>query len=219
MIRVLIVDDQQMIRIGLTAVLGEFDDITVAGDAADGLAALAALQDGKPDVILMDIRMPGIDGVEAIRRIRDDPQHDPVKIIVLTTFDQEANVYAALHAGANGVLSKSSGPHELAAAIRDVASGGGALSAAAAATLIGDVTQRSRPQTDEHKRAQFEGLTPREREVVLAVAEGRSNTEIAERLFLSPATVKTHVNRAMLKLDARNRAQLVAFTHQAGLLD
>lgn len=217
MIRVLIVDDQEMIRVGLRAVLGSFDDMEIVEDVADGLAAIARLPDLAVDVVLMDIRMPGIDGVEATRRIRATHDPDQLRIVVLTTFDQDENVLAALRAGANGFLNKGVGPAELAAGIREVVAGGGALSAAAAAALIGHIAQEKTTPIDRAMEDRFGALTPREREIVIAITTGGSNEEIAEQLFLSPFTVKTHANRAMAKVGARDRAQLVSFAYRAGL--
>lgn len=218
MTRVMIVDDQEMIRIGLRTILDAQDGIEVVAEAADGLRAVELMAADPVDVVLMDIRMPGIGGVEATRRIRQDWDAERVKIIVLTTFDQDANVLAALRAGANGFLSKGVGPAELAAGIREVAGGGGALSAAAAAALIGHVAQEPGVVIDEALAQTFDALTAREREIVVAVASGRSNEQIAAQMFLSPFTVKTHANRAMTKVGARDRAQLVAYAYQAGLV-
>ncbi|ALE05748.1 LuxR family transcriptional regulator [Arthrobacter sp. ERGS1:01] len=217
MIRVLIVDDQEMIRVGLRAILAAQPNITVAGEAGDGLEAVRLLGELDVDVVLMDIRMPGVDGVEATRRIRQLFPAERVRIIVLTTFEHDETVFAALRAGANGFLSKGVGPAELAAGIEDVAAGGGALSATAAAALIGRVTDERQPEVDAVLADRFSALTPKEREVVLAIASGLSNQQIAEAMFLSPYTVKTHANRAMTKVMARDRAQLVAFAYRAGL--
>ena len=217
MIRLLIVDDQEMIRVGIRSVLSSFDDIDVVGEAMDGLDAVRQLQEAVADVVLMDIRMPGIDGVEATRRIRERHSAEELRIVVLTTFEQDENVIAALKAGANGFLNKGVGPRELVACIREVAAGGGALSSAAAAVLIGRLSQEKSPVIDRELVTRFEALTPREREVVLFVARGLTNEAIAAHLFLSPFTVKTHVNRAMAKVEARDRAQLVSFAVQAGL--
>ncbi|MDU0328436.1 response regulator transcription factor [Microbacterium sp. KSW2-21] len=217
MIRVMIVDDQAMIREGLRAVLAPASGIDVVSVAADGLEALALLEDLEVDVVLMDIRMPGIDGVETTRRIRQRVAADRLRIVVLTTFDTDENVLSALRAGANGFLSKGVGPDELAEGIREVAAGGGALSAAASAVLIGQVAQTPAPSVDPAILDRFAALTPRERDVVIAIATGADNTQIAAQMFVSPFTVKTHANRAMAKLGARDRAQLVALTYRAGL--
>ncbi|MBT1623118.1 response regulator transcription factor [Curtobacterium flaccumfaciens pv. oortii] len=217
--RVILVDDQDMIRLGLRAILDRQDGIEVVGEAADGLAAVQTALSVPADVVMMDIRMPGIDGVEATRRIRAERTAEQVRIVMLTTFDQDELVFAALRAGANGFLSKAAGPAELVAAIEEVAAGRGALSAAAAAALIGQVARTPASSVDPEMTRRFEALTARERDVVVMVSRGRSIDAISAELFLSPLTVKTHVNRAMAKVDARDRAQLVAFAFQAGLVD
>lgn len=219
MIGVLIVDDQEMIRAGLRTILETQSTVQVIGDVADGFQALKALEESREniDVILMDIRMPGIDGVETTRRIRQVYSSQRVKIIILTTFEQDANVIAALRAGANGFLGKGVGPTELAASIAEVVEGGGALSAAAAAAVIDQVGTEPALPVDEELARRFADLTPRERDVVVAITSGRSNEEIATEMFVSPFTVKTHANRAMAKVGARDRAQLVAFAYKAGI--
>nr|WP_314841438.1 response regulator transcription factor [uncultured Microbacterium sp.] len=217
MIDVLIVDDQEMIRVGLRAILDARDGIDVVDAVGDGLAAIDLLAARSVDVVLMDIRMPGIDGVKATRRIREMHTPEEVKIVVLTTFDHDANVLAALRAGANGFLSKGVGPTELAAGIEEVAAGGGALSAAAAAVLIGHVAEERVIEIDHALAKRFTLLTPRELDVVCAAARGLDNERIGREMFVSPFTVKTHANRAMTKLGARDRAQLVAFAYQAGI--
>ncbi|MCC4908388.1 response regulator transcription factor [Microbacterium sp. cx-59] len=217
MIRVLIVDDQEMIRAGLRTIISSSPEIEVVADAADAFVALDLLAKTPIDVVLMDIRMPGIDGVEATARIRRTHGPDAVRIIILTTFEHDENVYAALSAGANGFLGKGVGPVELIAAITDVMSGGGALSASAAAAAISRVAEAPVQRVDEALAQKFETLTPRERAVVVAATRGSSNDEIAAEMFVSPFTVKTHANRAMTKVGARDRAQLVAFAYRAGL--
>lgn len=219
MIRVMIIDDQAMIREGLRAILAPQPDLEIVAAAMDGLEALSLLESTTPDVLLMDIRMPGIDGVEATRRVRERFPAEALRIIVLTTFDTDENVLAALRAGANGFLSKGVGPDALAEGIREVAAGGGALSAAASAVLIGQVSQSPAPTVDPALLDRFSALTPRERDVVIAIATGADNTQIAASMFVSPFTVKTHANRAMAKLGARDRAQLVALAYRAGLAD
>jgi len=214
-LRVLIVDDQEMIRVGLSAVLDTFDDIDVVGSASDGFGALAAVEEHAPDVVLMDIRMPGIDGVEATKRIRAAHPHD-VRIVILTTFEQDDLVFSALQNGAHGFLGKAASPDHLAAAIREVHHGGGALSAKAAAAVISRVSRERPKRVDESLARRFSMLTPREHEIVALAVTGASNEQIANQLFLSPHTVKTHVNRAMAKVGARDRAQLVAYWHSAG---
>ncbi len=218
MTSVMIVDDQELIRVGLRAILDAQEGIEVVAEAGDGLRAVELLAAGPVDVVLMDIRMPGIDGVEATRRVRARWPAEQVRIIVLTTFDQDETVLAALRAGANGFLSKGVGPAELAAGIREVADGGGALSAAAASALIGYLAQEPVVVVDQALTTAFASLTPRELEIVVAVASGRSNDQIAAEMFLSPFTVKTHANRAMTKVGARDRAQLVAYAYRAGLV-
>jgi DNA-binding NarL/FixJ family response regulator len=216
-VRVLIVDDQEMIRVGLRTILDRQDGLEVAGEAGDGLEALKMLDRDPVDVVLMDIRMPGIDGVEATRRIRLALPAERVRILVLTTFEHDQTVLAALRAGANGYLSKAAGPAELVQAIQEVADGGGALSAKAAAALIEHVADQPAVIVDDELAARFQALTPRERDIVIAVAQGIDNEAIATALFISAFTVKTHANRAMNKVGARDRAQLVAFAYRAGL--
>jgi len=217
MIKVMLVDDQEMIRVGLRTILELSGCITVCADAPDGYAALKLLAETPVDVVLMDLRMPGIDGVETTRRIRARFSPQQVRIIVLTTFDQDENVIAALRAGANGFLSKGVGPAELVAGIREVADGGGALSAKAAAVLIDHVSAESVAPVDQGVAARFEYLTDREREIVAAAADGLDNEAIAKRLFISQLTVKTHINRAMTKLDVHDRAALLALAYKAGI--
>lgn len=217
MIRVMVVDDQEMIRAGLRAIIGAHSDLEVVAEAGDGLAVLRQLDDAQPDIVLMDIRMPGIDGVEATRRIRLTRPAEQVRILVLTTFDQDANVLQALRAGADGFLSKGAGPTELTDAIVAVAAGGRALSPSAVSAVVEHVVQQRAVDVDPVLAARFAELTPREREVVAAIASGLDNAEIAERFFLSPFTVKTHANRAMTKVGARDRGQLVALAIRAGI--
>lgn len=217
MINVMLVDDQEMIRAGLRSILGTQDELDVVCEASDGMDVARLVEENDVDVVLMDLRMPGIDGVEATRRIRAEHPAEKVRIIVLTTFDEERNVLAALRAGANGFLSKGVGPAELAESIREVAAGGGALSAAAAAVLIENVAEERTPVVDDSMVDRFSALTPRERDVVTAIASGLDNAQIASQMFVSPFTVKTHANRAMAKVGARDRAQLVTFAYRAGL--
>jgi DNA-binding NarL/FixJ family response regulator len=215
--RVLIVDDQDDMRAGIAAMLLLDPALVVAGDLSDGLQVVPFLRDHPVDVVLMDIRMPGIDGVEATRRIRGEHPPEKVRVIVLTTFDQDEIVLAALRAGANGFLSKTVSPAELVAGITEVVGGGGALSAAATAALIGHMTDRPPPVVDKELLRRFGALTPRERDVVVLIASGLGNDEIGAQMFVSPFTVKTHAVRAMTKVGARDRAQLVSFTFRAGL--
>ena len=216
MISVLLVDDQDLIRLGLRALLEETDGFTVAGEAADGLAAVDQAAATRPDVILMDIRMPGIDGLEATRRIVADPSLVDTRVLVLTTFEHDQYVFEALRAGATGFLLKNTPPASLLEAIRIAADGGALLAPSVTRTLIREFTHNTpRPLTPH---PQLDQLTDREREVVELVGKGMNNHEIAELLVLSPATARTHVSRAMVKLGARDRAQLVVFAYQSGLV-
>lgn len=217
MISVMLVDDQEMIRVGLNAVLSSFEDITVAAVCSDGLAALDVLDEVAPDVVLLDIRMPGIDGIETVRRIRARREDGNPRILMLTTFEQEENVMQALRAGANGFLNKSVGPSELAGAIRELAAGSGALSGAAAAAVIARVTQEPAHVVDPVMVDRFQALTAREFEIVRKLLLGDTYDDVAKRMFLSRHTVKTHANRAMSKVGASDRAQLVAFATRAGI--
>ena len=222
MIRVLIADDQPLIRAGLRGVLDLEDDLTVVGEVGDGQAALRTARGERADVVLMDIRMPGLDGIEATRRIRADEDLAGVRIIILTTFETDDNVAAALHAGASGFLGKGAGPDEIVDAIRIVAQGEALLSARATRSLIERFLAQPQPadsgQQASHWAKLIADLTEREREVLVLVARGLTNDEIGEALSISSFTVKTHVNRAMVKLDAHDRAQLVVFAYQARLL-
>ncbi|WP_353829170.1 response regulator [Agromyces sp. SYSU T0242] len=217
MIRILIVDDQEMIRVGLRTILESQSDMEVVADVSDGLRALEVLSTEQVDVVLLDLRMPGMDGVQTTSRIRESEVGESVRIVILTTFDQDENVLAALRAGANGFLSKGVTPAELLGAVRDVVAGGGALSPAAARALIEHVNDLRSPGVVVELAARFDALTARERDVVAAIARGRSNDEIAAEMFVSPYTVKTHASRAMLKVGARDRAQLVSFALLSGL--
>ncbi|RKR73306.1 response regulator transcription factor [Frondihabitans australicus] len=225
MIRVLLVDDQEMIRLGLRTILEAHESFEVVGDVADGFEALAFVQkagrdgaqDRGVDLVLMDVRMPGIDGVETTRRLRETHAATELKIVVLTTFEQDSTVLAALRAGANGFLGKGVGPAALAEGLLEVVAGGGTLSPAASAAVIGHVTEQPAVVVDQELAERFSALTARERDVVIAIATGRDNDTIAAELFVSPFTVKTHASRAMAKVGARDRAQLVALAYRAGL--
>lgn len=214
MIRVLIVDDQALVRAGFRALLDAEDDIEVLGEAADGAEALTLARGLRPDVVLMDIRMPVCDGLEAARAIGQDPQLAAVKVVMLTTFDLDEYVYEALRIGASGFLVKDTRPADLIAAVRVVAAGEALLSPGVTRRLITQYAEHARRPPD----GRLDALTEREREVVRLVAEGLSNQEIAGRLVISISTAKTHVNRAMAKLDARDRAQLVVLAYEAGLV-
>ena len=216
MIRVLIVDDQDLVRLGLRALLEGSDGFAVAGEAADGLAAVAEAARTRPDVVLMDIRMPGIDGLEATRRVVTHPDLGDTRVIVLTTFERDEYVFDALRLGASGFLLKDTPPVTLLEAIRTVADGGALLSPSVTRTLIREFVTKGPRRVVPHPR--LDQLTEREREVVALAAEGLTNQEIAGRLVVSPATARTHVSRAMVKLGARDRAQLVVFAFQSGLV-
>ena len=215
MIRVAVVDDQALVRLGLRALLETEEDTELVGEAADGIAGLALVRAEVPDVVLMDVRMPELDGLEALRRISADPALAAVRVVVLTTFELDEYVFAALAAGASGFVLKDGEPAELLRAIRVVADGGSLLSPTVTRRVIEHFTAGpARPTTPHPGIAE---LTDREREIVAWVATGRSNDEIAAELVVSPATVRTHVSRAMLKLRARDRAQLVVFGIESGL--
>jgi DNA-binding NarL/FixJ family response regulator len=214
-ITVLVADDQDLVRLGLRTLLDSEDDLAFAGEAADGLAVVEQARRLRPDVVLMDIRMPGIDGLEAARRIIADPALAGVRIVVLTTFALDEYVFDALRHGASGFLVKDTSPADLVSAIRLVAAGGALLSPGVTRSVIREFVTGTRRPLSPHP--QLGMLTAREREIVALVGEGLSNDEIAERLVISPATARTHVSRAMVKLSARDRAQLVVFAFQSGL--
>jgi DNA-binding NarL/FixJ family response regulator len=214
-ISVLIVDDQDLVRLGLRTLVENTDGLSVAGEAADGLAAVAVARETRPDVVLMDIRMPGIDGLEATRRIGADPALAGTRVIVLTTFEVDEYVFDALRYGASGFLLKDTKPADLVNAIRLVAEGEALLSPSVTRRVISEFAARSARTVKPHP--QLGTLTERELEVVGLVGEGLTNDEIAGRLVMSPATARTHVSRAMTKLGARDRAQLVVFAYQSGL--
>jgi len=215
-IRVLIVDDDPLVRVGLRMVLGAGPDLDVVGEAGDGAAGVVAAGELRPDVVLMDIRMPGLDGLAATRRIAADDSLARVRVLILTTFEIDEYVFEALRSGASGFLGKGARPAALIDAIRTVARGDALLSPSATRGLI---TRFLTLHDSEpiHPSPLLATLTDREREVAALVAEGMSNTDIAHQLTLSPLTVKTHVNHAMTKLGARDRAQLVVLAYQTGL--
>jgi len=217
-IRVVIADDQALIRAGFRVLVDGADDLVVVGEAADGEQAVALAKTERADVVLMDIRMPGLDGLEATRRISADEDLAGVKVLVLTTFELDEYVYLALRAGASGFLGKSVDPDDLLEAIRIVAAGESLLSPAATRSLIASFLAQPSRVAAAGMPTQLEQLTDREGEIVALVAEGLTNDEIAERLVISPMTVKTHVNRSMAKLDLRDRAQLVVAAYQSGLV-
>ncbi|MET7750946.1 response regulator transcription factor [Micromonospora sp. NPDC005367] len=216
MIKVLIADDQDLVRIGLRALVESEEGLTLVGEAADGLAAVEVARRERPDVVLMDVRMPGVDGIEATRRIVADPELSGIRVIVLTTFELDEYVFDALRHGASGFLTKDTRPAELLRAIRLVAEGEALLSPSVTRRVVQEFATRPSRVPRPHPR--LGALTDREREVVGLVGEGLNNEEIAERLVVSPATARTHVSRAMVKLAARDRAQLVVFAYQSGLV-
>jgi DNA-binding NarL/FixJ family response regulator len=216
MIRVLLADDQDLVRLGLRVLLDSEDDLEVVGDAADGLRAVALVRQLRPDVVLMDVRMPGIDGIEATRRIVADPQLTAARVIVLTTFEIDEYVFDALRAGASGFIIKDTKPVELLRAVRLVAGGDALLSPSVTRRVVREFANLPGRTVKPHPR--LATLTEREREIVGLVAEGLSNDEIAARLVISPATARTHISRSMVKLDAHDRAQLVVFAYQSGLV-
>jgi len=215
-IRVLIADDQALIRAGFAAIVGSTQDLEVVGQAVDGAQAVTLARGLRPDVVLMDIRMPGTDGLSATELIASDPELAQVHVLVLTTFESDDAVLAALRAGASGFLGKGVEPTALLDAIRVVAQGDALLSPGATKGLIARML--AAPVSPSAGDGTLAGLTERESEVVTLVAQGMSNDQIAAELFLSPLTAKTHVNRAMTKLGARDRAQLVVMAYQAGLV-
>jgi DNA-binding NarL/FixJ family response regulator len=215
MIRVLLADDQALVRAGFRALLEGQEDMEVVGEAGDGEEAVRLTTSLMPDAVLMDIRMPGCDGLEATRRIVADERLSQVRIIILTTFDLDEYVFEALRIGASGFLVKDTEPVDLIRGIQAVVRGDALLSPSVARRLIAEFAART---PGPRPAPQLDTLTDREREVMALVAAGLSNDEIAERLVVSPATAKTHVSRAMIKLGARDRAQLVVLAYQSGLV-
>lgn len=218
-IRVIIVDDQAMVRAGFAALLSAQADIDVVGEAPDGRRGVEVSRATHPDVVLMDVRMPELDGLAAARELLDPPAgviHLP-KVLMLTTFDVDDYVYEALRAGASGFLLKDAPPADLIAAVRVVAAGDALLAPSVTRRLIADFTQR-RPVPRKDPALRLHGLTPRETEVLELIARGRSNLEIAADLVVAEQTVKTHVGRVLAKLDLRDRAQAVVFAYESGLV-
>ena len=216
MIRVLLADDQQLVRSGFRLILSMEDDISVVGEASDGADAIAKARELRPDVVLMDVQMPGTDGIEATRTVVAEGH---AKVIILTTFDRDDYLFDALAAGASGFLLKNADPDSLAEAVRAAADGHALLAPEVTMRVIGRVTSDNAPSVPQPKPPrELELLTAREREVLLLIGEGLSNNEIARRLFLTEATVKTHVSACLAKLQLRDRVQTVVFIHRHGLL-
>jgi DNA-binding NarL/FixJ family response regulator len=215
---VLLADDQPLLRMGFRMVLESQDDMEVVGEAADGLEALALTTELTPDVVLMDVRMPGMDGIEATRRIVD--QGLPSRVLILTTFDLDEYAHAALRAGASGFLLKDALPNDLLSGIRAVASGDAVVAPSVTRRLLDTYAHRLQLDSEDELNPEphLQALTPREREVLLKVAHGLSNSEIAAALHLTEATVKTHVGRILAKLRMRDRVQLVVFAYDIGLV-
>ncbi|SNY37314.1 response regulator [Paractinoplanes atraurantiacus] len=213
-VRVLLADDQALLRATFRLLIDSDEGLEVVGEAATGQEAVALARDARADVVLMDIRMPGMDGIEATRRITADEDLAGVRVLVLTTFETDELVVAALRAGASGFLGKGVDPEDLLQAVRTVAAGESLLSPAATTSLIGRFL--AQPQRG-HRELPVE-LTAREREITTLVGRGMSNAEIAQQLVISTATAKTHINRAMMKVGARDRAQLVVFAYETGLV-
>jgi len=214
-IRVLLVDDQVLVRAGLRALVDAEPGMTVVGEAGDGDAALEVARREHPDVVLMDIRMPGTDGLAATQRISADPDLADVHVVILTTFEEDDYVFEAIRGGAAGFLVKDTEPAELLRAVRTVVAGESLLSPRATRSLVEAYATHAKPSS---LAPELDVLTERERQVMQLVAVGMTNAEIAEHLFVSPMTTKTHVSRAMIKLGARDRAQLVVFAYETGLV-
>jgi DNA-binding NarL/FixJ family response regulator len=215
-IRVVLADDQSLVRAGMRSLIEAEDGIEVVGEAADGAEAVAVTARERPDVVLMDIRMPDVDGLEATRRIAEHDGLEDVRVLVLTTFEADEYVFEALRLGAGGFLLKDAEPSELLRAIRVVAGGESLLSPSVTRRVVAAFANEPAPAAPEN--ALVSELTEREREVVALVGRGLSNEEIAEQLVISPATARTHVSRAMVKIAARDRAQLVVFAYESGLV-
>lgn len=214
-IRVLIADDQAVVRAGFRVLVDLADDLTVVAEAADGREAVGQARAARPDVVLMDIRMPGIDGIAATRQITTDPELAHVRVLALTTFDTDDYIFGAIEAGATGFLLKDVDADQLHNAIRIVASGNSLLDPAVTSRVLAELGRRTAPTPVAPER--LDHLTEREREAVRLAAQGLTNDQIADELIISPHTAKTHINRAMAKLAARDRAQLVVIAYQTGL--
>jgi DNA-binding NarL/FixJ family response regulator len=212
---VLVVDDQTLVRAGFCFLVDSSPDLEVVGEAADGRDAVAIARETHPDVVLMDIRMPHLDGIEATRQILSDPGAGQTRVLILTTFNLDEYVYAALRAGASGFLLKDTRPEDLLEAIRIIAAGNALLAPSVTRPLIEEFAKQVAPSSVNERALDL--ITPREREVLCSVARGNSNSEIADELHMSAATAKTHVSRLLAKLGARDRAQLVVIAYETGL--
>ena len=215
MIRIVLVDDQELVRTGLRALAERDGDIEVVGEASDGRSGLSRVRELRPDVVLMDLRMPQLDGIAATARITADATLDAVRVVVLTTFDEDEDVLAAIRAGAAGYLLKDVAPSALREAVRVVAGGDSLLSPAVTTTVLAQLGERLASRVSP---GLLDGLTPREREVLALVGRGMSNDEIGQALFLSPATARTYVSRLLAKLAARDRSRLVVLAYESGLV-
>ena len=215
-IRVVVVDDQPVVRAGFETILTAQDDIDVVGEAGDGLEAVELARRLRPDVVLMDVRMPNLDGIEATRRLAGPDVPEPVKVLILTTFDVDDYVYEALRAGASGFLLKDVSRHDLVAAVRVIAAGDALLAPSVTRRLVEEFSRR--PARDRPSPAALDALTTREREVLEHVARGRSNAEIAAELYVGEATVKSHVAHVLMKLGLRDRVQAVILAYEVGLV-
>jgi DNA-binding NarL/FixJ family response regulator len=214
--RIVVADDQVLVRAGFRSLLDAEDDIEVVGEAGNGEEAVAVVRATRPEIVLMDIRMPVLDGLSATRQIAEDPELADVRVIILTTFELDEYVFEALRAGASGFLLKDTEPVDLVRAVRVVGDGGSLLAPSVTRRLISEFV--SRPARSPSAKPELDVLTEREREIVALVAAGLSNDEIAEHLVISPATARTHVSRAMIKLHCRDRAQLVVRAYESGLV-
>jgi DNA-binding NarL/FixJ family response regulator len=214
-IRIVLVDDQELVRAGLRTLAERDGDITVVGEAGTGRAGLARIRELRPDVVLMDVRMPEMDGLQATREVVADPQLRDVRVLVLTTFDEDEHVFEAIRAGAAGYLLKDVSPTDLRQGIRVVAAGESLLSPSVTRTVLQSLADRLQAAVDD---TPLQALTEREREVLALVGRGLSNQEIAQELFLSPATARTYVSRLLTRLDARDRARLVVLAYETGLV-